>query len=146
MGPIQLNKTAPPKVFYKFCNEAIGSKSPNLSNISSGSCKISSNCTCTMKITKHVDKTVTVDACFTYYGHSKNIGYTWISQKNGIKLLPNYNKVSPKKKYQMIYEITFGAEFLRDHIIDKQDVINIQRAYGLEEVQRHPNDQTSLLA
>ena len=46
----------------------------------------------------------------------------------------------------MIYEITFGAEFLRDHIIDKQDVINIQRAYGLEEVQRHANDQTRILA
>ena len=27
-----------------------------------------------------------------------------------------------------------GTEFLRDHIIDKQDVINTQRAYGLEEV------------
>ena len=39
-----------------------------------------------------------------------------------------------------------GAEFLRDHIIDKQDVVNIQRAYGLEEVQRHANDQTSVLA
>ena len=36
------------------------------------------------------------------------------------------------------------TEFLRDHIIDKQDVINIQRAYGLEEVQR-ANDQTSVL-
>ena len=33
-----------------------------------------------MKITKHVDKTVTADACFTHYGHSKDIGYTWISQ------------------------------------------------------------------
>ena len=38
-----------------------------------------------------------------------------------------------------------GTEFLTDHIIDKQDVINIQRAYGLEEVQRHANDQTSVL-
>ena len=34
-----------------------------------------------MKITKHADKTVTVDACFTHYGHSRNISYTWISQK-----------------------------------------------------------------
>ena len=39
-----------------------------------------------------------------------------------------------------------GTEFLRDHIIDKQDVINIQHAYGLEEVQRHANDQTSVLS
>ena len=34
-----------------------------------------------MKITKHADKTVAADACFTHYGHSKNISYTWISQK-----------------------------------------------------------------
>ena len=34
-----------------------------------------------MKIAKYVDKTVTADACFTHYGHSKNIGYTWISPK-----------------------------------------------------------------
>ena len=39
-----------------------------------------------------------------------------------------------------------GTEFLHDHIIDKQDVINIQCAYGLEEVQRHADDQTSVLA
>ena len=39
-----------------------------------------------------------------------------------------------------------GTEFLHDHIIDKQDVINIQCAYGLEEVQRHADDQTSALA
>ena len=31
-----------------------------------------------MKIAKHVDKTVTADACFTNYEHSKNIGYAWI--------------------------------------------------------------------
>ena len=65
-----------------------------------------------MKITKHVDKTVTADACLTHYGHSKNTGHTWISQKNGMKLLPNSNKVSPKKKYEMIYEITLGLNLL----------------------------------
>ena len=39
-----------------------------------------------------------------------------------------------------------GTEFRPDHIFDKQDVINIQRLYGLEEVQRHANDQTNVLA
>ena len=34
-----------------------------------------------MKVTKHVDKPGTADACFTHHGHSKNIGYTWILQK-----------------------------------------------------------------
>ena len=33
-----------------------------------------------------------------------------------------------------------GVEFLRHHIMDKQDGVNISRAYGLEGVQRHAND------
>ena len=37
------------------------------------------------------------------------------------------------------------TEFISDDIIDKQDLINIQCAYGLEEVQRHANDQKSVL-
>ena len=51
-----------------------------------------------------------------------------------MKLLPNYNKVSPKKKILDDKRNDVGTEFLDDHIIDKQDVINIQRAYRLEEV------------
>ena len=39
-----------------------------------------------------------------------------------------------------------GSQFHRDHIIDKQDLANIQRAYGLDDVIRHSNDQTSVLA
>ena len=38
-----------------------------------------------------------------------------------------------------------GTEFISDHIIDKQYLINIQCAYGLDEVQRHANDQKSVL-
>ena len=93
-----------------------------------------------MKITRHVDETITADACFTRYGHSKNIGYTWISQKKRNEIAAKLQQSVSKEKYNV------GAEFLRDHIIDKQDVVNIQRAYGLEDVQRHANDQTSVLA
>ena len=39
-----------------------------------------------------------------------------------------------------------GSQFHRDHIIHKQDLANIQRAYGLEDIIRHSNDQTSVLA
>ena len=50
-----------------------------------------------MKITKHVDKTVTADACFTLYGHSKNIGYAWISQKKR-------NEIAAKLKQDVFRE------------------------------------------
>ena len=51
-----------------------------------------------MKITKHVDKAVTADACFTHYGHSKNIGYIWISQKKRNEIAAKLKNVSPKKR------------------------------------------------
>ena len=99
-----------------------------------------------MKITKHVDGTFTADACFTHYGHSKNIGYTWISQKKRNEIAAILQQGVSKEKILDDIRNNVGAKFLRDHIIDKQDVVNIQRAYGLEEVQRHANDQTSVLA
>lgn len=39
-----------------------------------------------------------------------------------------------------------GAIFSRDHLIDKQDLANIRRAYGIDAVERHPNDMTSVLS
>ena len=38
------------------------------------------NCTSTLKVTKHLDETITVDACVTHYGHSKDLQHTWISK------------------------------------------------------------------
>ena len=99
-----------------------------------------------MKTTKHVDGTVTADACFTHYGHSKNIGYTWISQKKPNETATKLQQGVSKEKILDDIRNNVGAEFLRDHIIDKQDVVNSQRAYRLEEVQRHANDQTSVPA
>ena len=34
-----------------------------------------------IKSTKHLDGKVTGEACWTHYGHSKNLAYTWISKK-----------------------------------------------------------------
>ena len=51
-----------------------------------------------MKITKHADKTVTADACFTHYGHSKNIGYTWISQKKRNEIASKLQQGVSKEK------------------------------------------------
>ena len=72
---------------------------------------------------------------------------------HGFRNKKNRNEIASKlqqgvSKEKILGDIrnNVGTEFLRDHIIDKQVMINIQRAYGLEEVQRHANDQTSVLA
>ena len=84
-----------------------------------------------LKIKKHVDKTVTVETYFTHYGHYKNICCTWISQKKKKK----WNEIAAKlqkgvSKQKILDDIRndVGAEFPCDDIIDKQDVVNIQRA------------------
>ena len=51
-----------------------------------------------MKIAKYVDKTVTADACFTHYGHSKNIGYTRISQKKRNEIASKLQQGVSKEK------------------------------------------------
>ena len=41
---------------------------------------------------------------------------------------------------------TIGVIFARDHLIDKQDIANIKRRGGIDEVQRHQNDMISVLS
>ena len=67
-------------------------------------------------------------------------------KKNRNEIAPEFQQGISKEKILDDIRNDVGTEFLRDHVIDKQEVINIQHAYGLEEVQRHANDQTSALA
>ena len=74
-----------------------------------------------------------------------NASDTWISQKKRNEIAAKLQQGVSKEIILDDIRNNVGTEFLTDHIIDKQDMINIQRAYGLEEVQRHANDQTSVL-
>ena len=38
------------------------------------------------------------------------------------------------------------GDFSRHHLVDKQDLANIKRSFGLDDVQRHDNDQDSVLS
>ena len=38
------------------------------------------------------------------------------------------------------------GDFSRHHLVDKQDLANIKRSFGLDDVQRHNNDQDSVLS
>lgn len=39
-----------------------------------------------------------------------------------------------------------GNQFKRHHLLDKKDINNIEKAYGLKAVRRHADDQTSVLS
>lgn len=38
------------------------------------------------------------------------------------------------------------TSFSRDHLVDRQDLANIARANHIDDIQRHPNDMTSVLS
>ena len=54
---------------------------PNLSKFL-GSCLIDNNCTCTIKVVKHADGTLSTFSCLTHYGHECELEHVWITQKN----------------------------------------------------------------
>ena len=39
-----------------------------------------------------------------------------------------------------------SQKLARHHLIERRDIANIEQAYGLKDVQRHQNDQQSVLA
>ena len=34
---------------------------------------------------------------------------------------------------------SFGLEFQREHLVDKRDLFNIEKTFGFDNIQRHPN-------
>ena len=39
-----------------------------------------------------------------------------------------------------------GTKILREHLIDDQDIKNIKKSFGIDTVQRHQNEQDSVLS
>ena len=45
-----------------------------------GMCKISQNCTVTLKVLTSPEGRVTVDACYTHLGHNEDLQHTWLAK------------------------------------------------------------------
>ena len=111
-----------------------------------GSCRMDKNCTCTMKVIEDQAKRVTVEFCMSHYGHRRSLQYLWLSKKKRQEIAAKLKQGVSKEKVLDAIRENIGAIFSRDHLIDKQDLANIRRAYGIDEVERHPNDMTSVLS
>ena len=62
------------------------------------------------------------------------------------KLLQSYNKVFLSKKILDDIRESVGLEFQRELLVDKRDLFNIEKAFGLDNIQWHPNDQDNVLS
>lgn len=103
------------------------------------------NCTCTIKVVHHVDKRISVEAFLSHYGHRRNLQHIWLSKKKRQEITAKLKQGVTKQKILDDIRESIGAQFARDHLIDKQDIANIKRRGGIDEIQRHPNDMMSVL-
>eukprot|EP00112_Aurelia_sp_Birch-Aquarium-sp1_P004500 Seg1510.4 transcript_id=Seg1510.4/GoldUCD/mRNA.D3Y31 product="hypothetical protein" protein_id=Seg1510.4/GoldUCD/D3Y31 len=113
-------------------------------------CKIDSNCTATVKVTQDIDGHASVEGCYTHYGHQKSIGHIWLSKKQKQDVASKLAKgVTKERILDDIRSSVQGADhtgFQRHHLIGKEEIKNIRNEFGLHDVRRKADDQTSLLS
>ena len=118
-----------------------------LNNIfSTGSCKIGNNCTATVTTTTKSNGFVHVDVCYTHYGHKKELQHLRI---------PNWRRRDIAVKIRVGIHCdrilddvrqSVAESLHRHHLLERKDITNIQKSYGLDKIRRHMNDQQSVLA
>ena len=89
---------------------------------------------------------VSVNVCYTHYGHRKSLEHLRVPTRQRDMIAAKIkNGVSRQRILDDIRESVSKA-FHRQHLIDRQDLANIERAFDLQNVQRHSNDLQSVLA
>ena len=89
---------------------------------------------------------VKVWICKSHYGHNSDLGSTWLPKFKREEFAARLQQGVPKEKILEDIINSVSSKFQRHHLADKQDLKNIRKAFGLDDVQRHANDQDSVLA
>lgn len=87
-------------------------------HVTAGSIKIDTNCTATMTVSILSDGSVKAEAILTHYGHDKELQVTCATKRKCVN-------IAAKLKQGVSHA-------------------NIEQAYGLKDIQHHPNDQQSV--
>ena len=125
-----------------FKSSSQGKRAPK----SSGTRKLDHNCTSTIKVVEN-ETGFHADACFTHYGRTTDLEHTNLSkqQRNEIAAKMALG-VSRDKIIDSVRDNVGPQGFERIHLLDKKELLNISNAYGLHSIQRHHNDQQSVLS
>ena len=114
---------------------------------SQGSSKI--GCHCTAQLSATVDNStgeVVVKSWLTHYGHSCDLAHLHLANNDRQKVA---SRVKDGVTFDRIIDdirSNISSRVDRVHLITKKDVSNIQQSFGLQGVERHPDDATSLAA
>lgn len=93
------------------------------------------------------DGTITVDVCYTHYGHEKELQHIRLAKEKRQELAAKIQQGVPRDRILSdIRESVTEDNLSREHLLERKDLSNIQRAFGLKDYQRHQNDLDSVLA
>ena len=92
------------------------------------------------------DGSITVDVCYTHYGHEKELQHIRLAKEKQQQLAAKIQGVPRNTILSDIRESVTEDNLSCEHLMERKDLSNIQQAFGLKNYQRHQNDLDSVLA
>ena len=131
---------------YYYCNRSgfFAAKSSGKRHMKSqGTSKL--NTYCTASITATLDNgLIRAQICNTHYGHNTSLGHLRLSESDRSSIA---GQLAQGVKFEHILDSirdNVGTQFHRLHLLTRQDLVNIERSYGLQGIERHKDDATSV--
>ena len=134
------------ELVYYYCNRSgfFSSESSGVRGQKSlGTSKLNSYCTASIVVHKYQNGSICAEVCSTHYGHSFILGHLRLPQSTRVEIASKLSQgISVGRILQDIRD-SVTTSFTRTHLTTKKDISNIERAFGLRTVERHPDDATS---
>nr|XP_047133867.1 uncharacterized protein LOC124812015 isoform X2 [Hydra vulgaris] len=111
---------------------------------SSGTRKIAKNCTSTLKVTQTVDGHVIVNACYSHYGHKNEIQHISLSSVQRQEIACKLKMGVTKDRILNDIRDETSCVQSRLHLTQRQDIKNLEKAFNINSIQLHANDQDSV--
>ena len=80
------------------------------------------------------------------YDHESEFGHIWLTTSTRQQIAAKWQQGISKEKNLDDIKGSVGSEFSREHLVDKRDFFNIEKTFGLDNIQRHPNNHDSALS
>ena len=99
-----------------------------------------------MTVTTNDNGKVSVAINATHYGHEKELQHVWIPKGKRKEIAAKLQQGVTRERIIDDIRGSVRDSFQRHHLVNNQDWKNIESAVGLKNMQRHANDQTSVLS
>ena len=133
---------------YYYCNRSVffQTKSAGKRHLKSqGSSKINAHCTAALIVTHHLlEHTILVEVCHSHYGHTQTLGHLRLPEVARQKISGQLAQGVTFERILDDIRDNVGSRFNRIHLFTRKDIANIEKAYGLKGVEKHPIDAVSV--